>query len=251
MKTSLIFAGTFTLISLSCGKERNIPPEREKEWLLTKIVTSSTITTYTYDGQGRASESTVTYPAGPANNYTSTYTYNDKGQLAEWYIQPDDAASDAIRIVFAYNGDSRIAMTSTYTVNGEVQTLVTELNATYGEGKAAIHQTDYPDGVSYLEMEYFTDDKGNLTKQKSYRSDGAEWITTEYPDYDTYPASGTSLPVTAFYKNANNYLSVKITDHETGNVGTGSYAYEYSDEGYPVKRTTDAGIITTYEYSYQ
>ncbi len=254
MKTiqPLFFAAILILLFFSCRKKDNNSPEQEKEVLLTKISTSSTTTSYEYDGQRRAVKSKVAYAASPVNDYTSTYAYNDKDQLTEWYIDPEDPARDATRIIMTYNSGGQMVMSESYTVNSSTATLAVKLIATYSQGKIAINQTDYPAGTSHLEVEYFTDAKGNLTKQISHRPDGSEWITTEYLEYDHHPASGSSLPQTTFYKNANNYLSAKSTDHETGGVSNSTYSYEYNDKGYPVKRTiSGSGAITAYEYIFQ
>lgn len=254
MKTikPVFFIAALFLIFFSCRKKDNNLPGQEKKALLTKISTSSTNTTYEYNEQKRAVNNKVVYPTSPVNNYTSTYTYNDKGQLTEWYIDREYPARDATKIAMTYNSGGQLVMSETYTVNGSATTLVTKLIATYSQGKVAIHQTDYPAGVSHLEVEYYTNDKGNLTKQIQHRPDGSEWITTEYLEYDDHPASGTSLPGTTFYKNANNYLSATFTDHEAGSISNRTYSYEYNDEGYPVKRSTSGtSTITVYEYTFR
>lgn len=242
---SIVFLTSICLIS--CKKDIK-EQEKTVKILLSKTTTSSTITTYDYDENGNIIEAYLDYFSSPINNISYVYTYVSNNQLKEYLITPDDTIRNVLKFKYNYNGDGKVSKISSFIVKDGEEDIYEMQEATYSSEKISINITKYVDATTYLSVEYYLDSKGNLYQQKTFRPNGDEWIITEYPTYDDKSTSSTSTVKTSFYSNKNNYLSVKITDLETGNISEGTYTYEYNEDGYPTKRTTDTGVITDYEY---
>lgn len=233
------------VISFSCGKDDGGPEPLQT--YLSKVITSASVTTHYYDENNRVTSSEVEFSSSPVNNYSSTYTYNSSGQLTEWLIT--NTTSTKTRLLYFYNSSGQISRIETYLVSpGGSSTPDRESVASYATpGKIRVLTTPFG-GSSYLETDYFTDAKGNIIKQQTYSPSGTMTTTSEYRSFDDKNSPSLSTPRTSFARNVNNYLEVAITSHDTGGLSTGTYAYEYNPEGYPVKRTTNTGSIFTYEY---
>ena len=234
-------------LSFSCGKDDGDPEPTELQTCLSKTITSSSTTTFHYDENNRAISSEVEFSSSPLNNYSSAYTYNSSGQLTEWLIT--NTTSTRTKLLYFYNSSGQISKIETYLVSPDgTSTPDRETVASYATpGKIRVLTTPFG-GSSYLETDYFIDAKGNIIKQQTYSPAGMMTTTSEYRSFDDKNSPSLSTPRTSFARNVNNYLDVTITSHDTGGVSTGTYTYEYNPEGYPTKRTTNTGSITTYEY---
>ncbi|SFH33883.1 hypothetical protein [Pedobacter insulae] len=235
-----VFIALLFVLTPGCKKGNNPQP---KTTLLAKSITSSQTTTYQYDANNRAIRADVVF-TNPVNNYSGIYTYNNSGQVMEVLY---DAAGDDIKNVYSYNGNGQISKIETYTVSAGLATFNSKSEGVYTTpGKISVYETPYG-GTPYLYVEYFLDAKGNIAKQQSYDQTGAVIVTTENSDFDNKPAPSLSIPKTGFARNVNNYGTVTVTP-PAGNPSTSTYTYEYNNDGYPVKRTTNTGSIITYEY---
>ena len=242
----LSFVFLTSICMISCKKDNN-EQEKIEKILLTKRTMSSSIITYDYDENGINKEAYENNFASPINNLTYVYTYGSNNQIKEYLIIPDDTSRNTLKFNYTYNADGKISKITSYVVKNGAENIYEMQEATYTSDKISINITKYVDSTNYLSVEYYLDSKGNLSKQLTYRPNGDAWIITEYPTYDDHPASSTSIAKTSFYFSKNNYLSVKITDLESGNISEGTYVYEYNEDGYPSKRTTNTAVID-YEY---
>lgn len=242
--TFRLFALLIISLVLSCSKDDE-GEDRPLQTLLSKSVTPSQTTTYSYDSNNRATGFSVVF-SDPTGNYSGSYSYNDSGQLAEVFYDAASTTEDSKSIYF-YNTNGQIIKIETYAVSGGVATLQSTSEADYGtNGKVSVY--DAPSGgSSYLTVEYFLDADGNTTRQQSYDPAGILIVTTENSDFDDKHASSLSLPQTGFVRNVNNYGTVTVTP-TGGSPNVGTYTYEYNSDDYPTKRTTNTGSVVTYEY---
>lgn len=217
--------------------------------LLTKSVTGSETTTYTYDGNNRATGYSVVEDLSPANNYTAAYTYNSSGQLTEVLYNPANSIEDT-KDVFFYNGNGQISKIETYYVTNVYSTLSAKYEADHSiQGKVSVYKfTMAGAGTPYLNTEFYLDANGNVERQLVYDASGDLIITTENSDFDNKKAASASLPQTGFVRNVNNYGTVTVTP-TAGSPSVGTYTYEYDADGYPTKRTTNTGSTIIYEYT--
>lgn len=228
-------------IFLSCGKRDNPDPARQT--LLERISTNSQTTTYTYDDNNRAIRFDAVF-TNPVSNYSGFYTYNNSGQLTEVLYE---TSGDDIKSLYFYNGSGQITKIETYLISGGVETFDAQSAAIYTTpGKISVYET--PGGAApYLYVEYFLDAKGNIERQLTYNPAGSLLVTTVNSDFDDKHAPALSVPKTGFVRNVNNYGTVTVTPAGSS-ASIGTYTYEYNSDGYPTKRTTNTGSITTYEY---
>lgn len=244
---SIKFVISIILIAIifSCSKDDDNGSNVELQTLLKKSITNSQTTTYTYDGNNRATRFDAVF-TNPVSNYSGFYTYNNSGQVSEVLYDTESSADDTKNVYF-YNGSGQITKIETYLVSGGVSTLDSKSEAIYTTPeKISVYKT--PSGeVPHLSVEYFLDTNGNTTSQLSYTPEGFLIVTTENSDFDTMHISSRSLPITSFVRNVNNYGTVTVTP-TGGSTSISTYTYEYNSDGYPTKRTTNTGSITTNEY---
>lgn len=245
MKTiKYILSAAFTLVLLASCSSDDDGGSQPLQTLLSKTITNSQTTTYTYDSNNRATGFSAVF-SNPVNNYTTTYTYNSSGQVTEAYYDTETATDT--KLVYFYNNSGQIIKVETYLVSGGIETYDSKLEANYSTaGKVSVHETS-AGGTPYLNVEYYLDANGNIESQLSYDTSEILIVTSEYSNFDTKNAANLSLPKTAFARNVNNYGSVTITS--SGSSPTmGTYTYEYNSDDYPTKRTSNTGSVVTYEY---
>ncbi|MEZ4803665.1 MAG: hypothetical protein R2797_12910 [Gelidibacter sp.] len=246
MKTTKhILTAALTLILLASCSSDDDGGSTPMQTLLTKIVTNSQTTTYTYDNNNRATGFSSVY-SNPLNDYAATYTYNSSGQLSEAFYDVQ-SPSDDFKSVYFYNVSGQVTKIETYLVVDGVETYDSKSEADYSvPGKVSVYQT-YAGNAPYLSVEYYLDANGNTTSQLSYDTNGLLIVTTENSDFDDKHISSLSVPNTGFVRNVNNYRTVTVTPTGgTPNVGT--FTYEYNNDDYPTKRTSNTGSVVTYEY---
>lgn len=236
---------SLSMALMSCSKDDDGGPNPNPQTLLSKIITSNETITYAYDNANRAIGFNVAFP-NPVNNYSASYFYDGSGVLTEVLYDTASTAED-IKNVYFHNSSGQITKIESYQVNAGVATLNYKSEAIYTTpGKVSVYQTPNG-GAPYLNVDYFLDANGNTIRQLSYSPEGFLIVTTENSDYDDKHASSLSLPQTGFVRNVNNYRTVTVTT-TGGSPSSGTYVYEYNNEGYPTKRTTNTGSIVTYEY---
>ena len=247
MKANKFFLpiGLSTVLFFSCGKDDDIG-NQQLQTLLSKSITNSQTTTYTYDSNNRATGFSAVF-SNPINNYTTTYTYNSSGQVAEAYYDNESATATDTKLVYFHNTSGQITKVETYLVTDGVETYDSKLEADYSTvGKVSVYETPLS-GMPYLNVEYYLDANGNISSQLSYDASGLLIVTTEYSDYDDNKRASASLPDENFVRSINNFGTVTVTA-TGGTPSVGTFAYEYNDDGYPTKRTSNTGSVVSYEY---
>lgn len=248
MKTiKFILATTLLLIWFaSCSSDDN-GDGQPLQTLLSKRITSTETISYTYDNNNRATGYT-TENIGPENNYTATYMYNSSGQLVEVIYNPANSIEDT-KVVYSYNNNGQISTIETSYVSGSLSSPVSKYEADYSTvGKVSVYTfTMAGTGTPYLSTEYYLDVNGNIESQLSYGASGLLIVTTENSGYDDKKTASASLPDEDFVRNVNNYGTVTVTP-TGGTPSVSTFTYEYNDDGYPTKRTSNAGSVVTYEY---
>ncbi|MGJ7033842.1 hypothetical protein [Niabella hirudinis] len=246
MKAKTIF---LTLVAIAavlmtgCKKDKTQPPSPKT--LLSKFITATSVTTYSYDENNRATRYTVNH-GDPSADYTATYTYNSSGQLADVYFDNSGTTSD-FKDSYFYNSNGQLTKIETYRVGDGIATMESKTEADYSTpGKVSSYRTP-SGGERKLVTEFYLNAKGNIIRQLSYSTEGELQATTENADFDDKHVASESLPKTAYVRSVNNYQKVTVTNPgSTPSIHT--YTYEYNSDGYPTKRTTNTGLIFTYEY---
>ncbi|MCK7588954.1 hypothetical protein M0G43_00050 [Subsaxibacter sp. CAU 1640] len=245
LKYILIVASWLVLLT-SCSKDDD-GGNQPLQTLLSKRITSTETISYTYDNNNRATGYS-TENISPENNFIVTYNYHSSGQLAEVIYNPANSIEDT-KVVYSYNNNNQISRIETSYVSGSLSSPVSKYEADYSTpGKVSVFRyTMAGTGTPYLNTEYYLDANGNVESQLSYSASGLLIVTTENSNYDDKKIASASLPDEDFVRPINNYGTVTVT--ATGSApSVSTFTYEYNDDGYPTKRTSNTGSMVTYEY---
>ncbi|WP_108424443.1 hypothetical protein [Flagellimonas amoyensis] len=245
MKTikSLFFTTLSAILLVSCSKDDD-GGNQPLQTLLSKRITDSETLSYTYDSNNRATGYSSENPVGE-NNYSVTYRYNSSGQMVE--ANYTTTSGTYTKIVYLHNNNGQLTQIETYMVTAGVATLESKSEADYSTtGKVSVYRTTLS-GTPYLNTEYYLDPNGNITSQLSYDASGLLIVTSVSSNFDDKKTASASLPDESFARNKNNYGTVAVTP-TGGSSNISNFMYEYNDDGYPTKRTSNVGSIVTYEY---
>ncbi|WP_018628133.1 hypothetical protein [Niabella aurantiaca] len=238
-----ILVTVFILLAAGCKKDKTQPSVPQT--LLTKFTTATSVSTYSYDEQNRATQMSYSND-NPALNYTGNYTYNSSGTLEDFLYDYPGSAVD-YKYSYFYNTNGQLTKIEVYRLGDGIATMESKTEADYSTpGKVSSYLT-LSGGERKLVTEFYLNAKGNIIRQLSYSIEGELQATTENADFDDNHVASESLPKTAYARSVNNYqkVTVKNPGHSPS---TNTYTYEYNSDGYPTKRTTSAGVIYTYEY---
>lgn len=244
-----ILSATLTLVMFTSCSSDDDGGNQSLQTLLSKRITSTETISYNYDNNNRATGYIVDN-ISPENNYTTTFTYNSSGQLAEVIYNPENSIEN-IKVVYSYNNNGRISEIETSYVyaSGGLSSPISKYEADYSTpGKVSVYKyTMAGTGTPYLNTEYYLDANGNIENQLSYGTSGLLIVTTENSNYDDKKTASASLPDEDFVRNVNNYGTVTVTA-TGGTPSVSTFTYEYNNDGYPIKRTSNTGSVVTYEY---
>lgn len=236
------------IVLTSCSKNDDDSNQEELQTYLTKITTSNSTTAYYYDENNRITLEEVTSTSSQVALYRNFY--NNNGQLIE---RTEDYTDDSFdyKYTYHYNAEGNLTKIETYIIEGgAAPSYHQKSEADYSvPGKISIYRTPSFGTIPFLEFEYSLDYKGNVLERLVYSPSGTLQNTTEYTTFDDEKSPEQLLPNTSYVKFFNNYLSYKFTYNDTGEVSNLAFTYEYNNDGYPKKRTSNTGSIITYEYT--
>lgn len=242
-----ILSATLVLVMFASCSSDDDGGNRPLQTLLSKQMTDTETLYYSYDNNNRATGYSSENIVGE-NNYTVTYSYNSSGQLSETYYNTESGTY--FKVVYSYNNDGQLTKIENYTVTGDFASFESKSEADYSTaGKVSVYRT-HVSGTPYLNTEYYLDPNGNTTSQLSYESSGLLIVTTVNSNFDDKKIASASLPNENFVRNKNNYGIVAVTP-TGGSSNIHNFTYEYNDDGYPTKRTSNTGSVVTYEYIQQ
>lgn len=264
MKAILTSAVLLVLIIgiASCRKKDRTSDMPEKKVYLSKITTSETgYTTFEYDAQGRMTKQSTYNFAGLYLSYL--FHYNAQGQLTSYEQDYADPSRSGYKFTISYRADGTIDKVDETLESGALLFSVTYLHLTSAMTLLMKNEA----GVYNSKIEYsFIPGTKNTKEQKLYtfNATGETWHMASHIvlGYDTKKTPYTFYPIgflnpigfeetVNIMPRENNIMSIRNED--TG--ATGSFTYEYNQEGYPVKATyNEPGSdpeIHTYEYTIE
>jgi hypothetical protein len=258
MKTKLLMF-LFSLILISCEKEKQINVENTDVPLLSKVLVAGVLSNeYTYNQANLVNEEKSKF-------FYTKHNYNDRNLLTsnEFYLDPAMFSSSSSVIEASMNRKEWInsdntekSLTVSYEYNDNEQltrTIYRRPSVNNSEYSEFTYENDrisrrnmYWQNVLTYYIDYSYDENGNLAKESKYfiPSTGiAElWTTTEY-EYDNM-----YNPFQAFQRlmfpgkntNPNNITKETYTlyfevDQWTQKVSIRNTIYEYNEFSYPVK----------------
>jgi hypothetical protein len=263
MKKILLMV-VFSLILISCEKERQLIVENTGMPLLSKVLVAGVSSNeYSYTEANLINEEKSKF-------FYTKHNYNDRNQLtsSEFYVDPAVFSSSSTVIeasmnrkvwVNPFNTEKNLTVTYEYNDNEQLtrstytrtSVSTSEYSEYTYESDRISRQTMYWNNVLSNYIDYLYDEKGNLIKESKYYvpSTGiAElWTTTEY-EYDNLnnPFQAFSRLMTpGKFTNPNNIIKETYTYHfevdpETQDVQITNTTYEYNSNGYPVKVNGEA-----------
>ncbi|GAB3413869.1 hypothetical protein [Niabella aquatica] len=244
----------FALSFIACKKDK---PDNHKNYL-TKITTSASVISFTYNSEGRLVKEETAYTSVPwPTRFVEYSLFNAQGlpQRATHY----NASDPGNKMYQESEYDSQNRITKRTSLFNEGGTLVVFRYATFTySGNLVIRR--YYDNVGVLIdwSEYSYDNSGNLIFQRNYNESGVQMSRVDYTSYDdkrSYkefisPFSDWKLEIAK-----NNPLSSTATFPASGGGSSSfnyTYAHEYNQDGYVTKSTeTLEGVSTTVTYEYE
>jgi hypothetical protein len=254
----------FTLLLVSCEKERQYIVENTDVPLLSKVLVAGVSSDiYTYNEANLINEEKSKY-------FYTKHNYNDRNLLtsSEFYLDPGmfssswtiaEASMNRKEWVNPDNSDKSLTVSYEYNDNEQltrkVYTRPSVTNSEYSEftyenGRISRQNMFWQNVLTYY-VDYSYDDNGNVTKGSKYYVPAtgiAElWTTNEY-EYDNM-----HNPFRAFqrlmspgkYTNPNNITKETYTlyfevDQWTEKVSVINTVYEYNSDGYPIRVNGEA-----------
>ena len=257
----------FSLIFLSCEKDRQLIIENSDIPLLSKVLTGGvTYMEYSYNGANLVTEekSKFTYIRHSYNDnnlLSHSDFYMDPAMFSgDWsiveasmnrkeWVNPDNTAKSLTK-TFEYNDKDQLFRV-TYSRPSVSNSEYSEF--TYENDRISRQKMYWQNELSFY-IDYLYDEKGNLIKESKYYvpSTGiAElWTTTEY-EYDNMQnpfQSFKRLMTPSKFTNQNNITKETYTihfevDQWTQKVQRTNNSYEYNDKGYPIKVNGEAEYV--------
>lgn len=233
------------ILAASCGKDNDDAPSRQIK--LKSITSGNSSYSYTYGPDGKILAETHAESGNPVTT-TSFTGFDAEGRLTDVTI--DYTTGRDMKLKQTYTGEKKSRIEYSYADDGS---LVFYMTIEYPANNIAIVKNYSGAGVFRYRNEYFFSNKGNMEEEKYYNTSGVNEFIYSYTNYDSKNTISNLLPAgygtIEFRKN-------NFQNYQQLNVGTNaatviSYTYEYNAEGYPVKRTSNTGNVTTYEFSYQ
>ncbi|MFD2922141.1 hypothetical protein ACFS6H_20645 [Terrimonas rubra] len=245
MKTLLYFYLLFFSITFlpSCKKDKDTPAA--KKVMMTKTITTKpgqapfTII-YNYDAAGQL----VSYKYD--NITVTTITRNANGQVTK----TTDANATTGVIVggvnFYYDAAGKCIKRESLSSSGSVTFYYT---FTYQSNMFVSKQYNPAGSAGEYFESYYTADGKNIQSRKLYTNTGTLKSIYTY-QYDTKYGTELAMPfsdISPIVPTANNVIAYtsSIVPGATTNY---SYTYAYNNDGYPVKRVSNDGTETTFEY---
>jgi hypothetical protein len=249
MKTLKNIGALLVCIVLTCcSKNDDDSDQGELQTYLTKITTSNSTTAYYYDENNRITLEEVTSTSSQVTLYRNFY--NNNGQLIERTADYTDESFD-YKYTYHYNAEGNLTKIETYIIEGgAAPSYHQKSEADYSvPGKISIYRTPYFGTFPYLQYEYSLDSKGNVLERLFYSPSQILENTTQYTTFDDEKSPEQLLPKTSYVQSFNNNLTYTFTDNTSGELSNLAFTYEYNNDGYPTKSTSNTGSIITYEYT--
>jgi hypothetical protein len=254
---ALVFV--FSLIFLSCEKDKQIIKENTDIPLLIKVMDNGLLShEYTYNEANLLSEEKSKF-------FYTKHNYNDKNLLTTSDFFVDQGIYSSLGTVaeaswkrkeWVSPANTEKSLTQSFDYNGQgllIRKTYNRLPVNYSEYSEFTFDNDrisrqtmfWKNELSFY-IDYLYDEQGNLIKESKYYvpSIGLDelWTTTEY-EYDNMHnpfQAFTRLMSPGKFTNPNNITKETYTvffevDQWTQKVSVINNSYEYNDKGYPVK----------------
>lgn len=258
----LLFSGALFMTSCKKDKEPGSNPGGQSKKLIKVEESATDYTTFDYNTDGSLKKMTTVEPDAEGTETTViNYTYNAQGKISESNID------GAIKFKYLY-ANSKVDKMEMYSGNLKAMYYVFEYNNTRiskitkytNEGTATAEDFELS---GKTECTYF--DNGNLKEIKEYMSMTGDApilsFTQQFSEYDTKVSPFKSLGESNFgfmlhYSSANNILKQKLLHADGSTESESVYTYTYDASGNPLtgtNRTTVNGNTTTSatKYIYQ
>lgn len=260
MKTlkTIIAIAILSLFSISCSSDNESTPEPNKPtYLLTKTTNDLGYSTYTYDANNKLS--TVEHINPGFTNYKTTFFYNSNGKLEETLeVSTGGAFPSSIKtkMTYIYDAQNKLIEKKYFQTSDSSPTQYDYVRSYFFEynGNSVIQKV-VDKGNSLPSNRYVFDfnTNGNVLKYTSYNQidannpNGLINFSIVYV-YDDKMNVETSFPEESFFPfvTKNNAIKFTKTD-QSGTPTITDIAYEYNQDGYPIKRTM-SGQSYTYEW---
>lgn len=241
MKTIKILSiALFAIMLFSCSKDDDsVATEPTHRNLLLEVEDDFSKTVYQYDSNFRII-SQETFYDGSSSGITQ-YTYDSQGKLKR-------IADTGRRVEYAYIGD-KLDNIKTYQDFGSGEQLTGTESYIYGANQITEHYVSGFSSTRYRRVYSFDAVSGNITELNVFLTTPDDNVGTfatkvTYSNYDNKKSPFSDLPFMNFPAKQNNNAGKIQTDSETPYI----YTYEYNADGYPTKRTRNTGSIETYQY---
>lgn len=260
MKTlkTIIAIAILSLFSISCSSDDESTPEPTKPtYLLTKTTNDLGYSTYTYDANNKLS--TVEHINPGFTNYKTTFFYNSNGKLEEALDSSSGGpfpSSIKSKATYIYDAQNRLIERKYFQNSDDSPTQYDYVRSYFFEynGNSVI-QKEVEKGKSLPSNRYVFDfdTNGNILKYTSYNQidannpNGLINFSTVYV-FDDKMNVESSFPTESLFPfiTKNNPIKYTQTD-QSGTPTITDIAYEYNQDGYPIKRTV-SGHAYTYEW---
>jgi hypothetical protein len=262
MKTlKIIIAVTIlSLFSISCSKDDESAPEQEPTkptYLLTKSTNDLGYSNYTYDANNKLS--TVEHINPGFTNYKTTFFYNSNGKLEETLEVSTGGAfpsSTKSKVTYIYDAQNRLIEKKHFQTSYDFPTQYDYVRSYFFEynGNSVIQKVvDKGNSLPSNRYVFDFDTNGNILKYTSYNQidannpNGLINFSTVYV-FDDKVNVESSFPTESLFPflTKNNPIKYTQTD-QSGTPTITDIAYEYNQDGYPIKRTV-SGQAYTFEW---
>lgn len=180
-----------------------------------------------YDLKGRLSYA-LTYLAGETNPYSKIiFSYNEKGQMVKYnYFLITQEATDVKQFTFKYDDQGRLTFINYYD---------------RGDARESVRYEYFDDINTIQEFEKYVNSPESPSAILEYdRSVKNPFYAKNFTDY--FITSGASI-------GGNNFVIFYLSEFAAAFRGNQSFTYEYNEQGYPTKITTNFGVSTNLEYT--
>jgi uncharacterized protein YxeA len=250
---NILFAVTisFFFIATEGCKKKNQEPDNRNTYLKKEIFSTGSVE-YTYNAQSKLVRWDYTDNTNAANNYSITISkYSAEGLIEETLADYSGTSSDR-KSVYTYNADGTISKSSVYRLTTTGEALQSEFLYSYNNGRVLNSVRNVATGEIIPKQETWINIDGNISQVKYYNVAGTLVETRDYTSYDKKRSPYKLIPAALAGINSKlNPLSYVRTITSTGETTNISFTYEYNEDGYPIKRISNNGGISTYEYIKQ
>jgi hypothetical protein len=250
---NIVYLAVVILLYVIVGscKKKNQTPDNRKTFLKKEIYSFGSVA-YNYNADGKLVRTDYTDNSNANNNYSTTITKYTAGGLMEEVLVDNAGATIDKKVVCTYNADGTLSKITTYRLTPSGESIETEFLYSYPSGRIIYSIRNLSSGAVIPQQETWMNIDGNISQVKYYNILGGLDETRNYTSYDNRRSAFEAVPVAlAGINSKSNPLAFTRVIAGTGATTNITYTYEYNDDGYPLKRTSNSGVIATYEYIKQ